>query len=36
MKYFEAFERMKDSERVEIVDAQRSVEEIHNDIKKYS
>lgn len=33
MKYFEAFERMKDSERVEIVDAQRSVEEIHNDIK---
>ena len=32
-KYFEAFERLKNSEKVEIVNADRPAEEIHNDIK---
>lgn len=32
--YFEAFERLKNSEKVEIVNADRSAEEIHKDIKK--
>lgn len=32
--YFEAFERLKNSEKVEIVNADRPAEEIHKDIKK--